>query len=272
MTALPSPPIGLVDTLQRRLDAAGVEGSLGVRVLAAGGRRVRLELPLAPSFTDRSPGAVAALECALAVLCDCGLGLALTEERGDGDGGITLDLRVDQVREVLSGTRHLALAADALHLGEEHGVGRAEVRDDRGRLIAHAAGTMALSPSLPVVARDPAASERPDVDLATLFDGLEVAGASARVPVAPETENTRGIVHGALLVGAALALARAGGHRGRLLSFSAEFLRPVPAEVGELRASIEPVRRGRRFVGDRTSLLLPDGRPAVTVATVFARG
>jgi acyl-coenzyme A thioesterase PaaI-like protein len=242
-----------------------------VHVVAAGDGRVHLELPVLPSFVDGSPEGVRALESALAVLCDCGLGLALMERRGDGDGGVTLDLRVDVVGDVLPGTRRLALVAEALHVAEEHGAGRVEVRDDRGRLLAHAAGTMANSASLPFVDRDPVDRRPRRLDLTTVFDGLEVGGAGACVPIRPETENTRGIVHGALLAAAAVAVSRGAGDAGRLLSFGVEFLRPVPADIGELRATIAPVRRGRRFLSDRIVLLLPDGRAAANVTTLFAR-
>lgn len=257
--------------MQRRLDAATVEGALGVRVLDAGGGRVRLEMPLPPSFTDGSRAGGALLESALAVLCDCGLGLALMERRGDGDGGITLDLRLDSVGEVLPNIRRLVLVAEGLHVGEQYGVGRAEVRDDAGRLIAHATGTMALSQSLPIIDRVPLGNDRETLDLATVFDGLEVVGGVTRVPIRPETENTRGIVHGALLAAAALNISRAAGERGRLLSLSVEFLRPVPADVGDLEATVTPVRTGRRFLSDRISLSVPSGRVACTVTGVFVR-
>lgn len=245
MTATSVPAALLAETMQRRLDEASVEGALGVRVLEAAEGRVRLELPLPPSATDGSESGASILESALAVFCDCGLGLALMERWGDGDGGITLELRVDLVGEILSPTRQLVLVAEGLHAGDDHGAGRVEVYDDRGRLVAHAAGGMAITPSLPVVERDPVVAARPRLDLATLFEGLVVGDAVARVPIRPEAENTRGIVHGALLAAAALAVSRAGeGRGGRLLSFSVEFLRPVPADVGELRATVVPVRRG----------------------------
>jgi len=271
MTATSSPPIVLADTMQRRLDAASVEGALGVRVVAAGDGRVQLELPLPPLGSAGEHAAALVLESALAVLCDCGLGLAFMERRGAGDGGITLDLRVDAVEQIQPRATHLVLVAQALHAGEEHGSGRAEVYDDHGRLVAHATGTMAISPSLPTLERGSGAPARPHLDLATLFDGLEVRESVARVPIGPETENTRGIVHGALLGAAGLAVSRAAGRRGPLLSFAVEFLRPVPADVGELRATILPVRRGRRFVSDRVDLLLPDGRTAASVAMAFIR-
>lgn len=271
MISTTAPADALVDAMRRRLATTSVEGGLGVHVVAAGGGSVHLELPVPPSFTDGSPLGTLMLESALAVLCDCGLGLALMERRGDGDGGITLDLRVDVVGDVLPGTRCLVLVAEALDVGEEHGAGRVEVRDDRGRLLAHAAGTMAISASLPFVDRDPADQDPRRLDLATVFEGLEVDGAEACVPIRPETENTRGIVHGALLAAGAVAVSRAAGDGGRLLSFGAEFLRPVPADIGALRATVVPVRRGRRFVSDRVELLLPDGRAAASVTTVFAR-
>jgi len=271
MTATSSPPVVLAETMQRRLDAASVEGALDVRVVAAGDGRVQLELPLPPIVSAGKRAGAVVLESALAVLCDCGLGLAFMERRGDGDGGITLDLRVDMVEQIGPQATHLVLVAQALHAGEEHGSGRAEVYDDQGRLVAHATGTMAISPSLPTVDRDPDDTARSPLDLATLFDGLDIREALARLPIRPETENTRGIVHGALLAGAALAVSRAAGRSGPLLSFTVEFLRPVPADVGELRATLAPVRTGRRFVSDRVDLLLPDGRLAASVATAFTR-
>ena len=271
MTATSAPAPALADAMRRRLAVTSVEGGLGVHVVAAGGGRVQLELPVPPSFTDGSPQGALMLESALAVLCDCGLGLALMERRGDGDGGITLDLRVDAVGDVLPRTRRLLLVAEGLHVGDEYGAGRVEVYDDRSRLLAHAAGTMAISASLPFVDRDPVAQDPRRLDLATVFDGLEVDGAQACVPIRPETENARGIVHGAMLVAAAVAISRAAGGGGRLLSFGAEFLRPVPADIGELRATVAPVRRGRRFVSDRVALLLSDGRVAANVTTVFGR-
>jgi len=261
---------GLAESMRRRLGPASVEGALGIRVIAAESRRVELELPL-PLRCGSSAVAGPALESALAVLCDCGLGLALMARRGDGDGGITLDLRVDAVAEIRPHTTYLRVVAEGVGVGDEHGCGRVDVFDDRGRLVAHAAGAMAMSPSLPIMERDPAVAEPRRLDLGTLFDGLELTDGGADIPVRLEAENSRGIVHGALLAAAALAVSRAGGSEGRLISFSAEFLRPVPADVGILRARVTPVRRGRRFLSDRIELLLPDGRTAAGVTTVFAR-
>jgi acyl-coenzyme A thioesterase PaaI-like protein len=226
---------------------------------------------------DGSEWGTAVLNAALAVLCDSGLGLAIMERRGDGDGGITLDLRVDLVQPVPPATRLLSLVSRAVHLAPDHGVSRADVHDDSGLLIAHAVGTLAVSPSLPIIDRDPAS--RPHLDLATVFEGVRVADAggpdvvAVHIPVRVETENTRGIVHGALLVAAGLVAsreARRATAAGRLLWFSAEFLRPVPAEVGELRALVRPVRSSRRFANDRVELLLPDGRVAACVTTAVA--
>jgi acyl-coenzyme A thioesterase PaaI-like protein len=263
----------LMAVMHRRLAGTSVEGGLGVAPTAVDHGRIELELPLTPAMVGPTPDSLAMLHAALAVLCDAGLGLAATASREDFDGGVTLDLRVDLIRDVPAHARRLVLVGHGVTASAEHSVARAEVHDGDGCLIAQASGTLAASHDWPMI--DPAAGRpRPLLDLATVFAGIAVdADGTVRIPVRPETENTRGIMHGAMLVAAALGAAsavRAGEPPARLLWFAAEFLRPVPAEIGELRARVEPVRNGRRFRSDRVDVVLPDGRTAVTVTCCTA--
>lgn len=222
-----------------------------------------------------------------ALLADSGIGYLVFSTARLAAGAPTLDLRLDLAGTPAPEARWLSAELTLLHLDDEIGVGRAEMRDDTGVLVAHAVVTMALTGAparpgglaTPGGAVDPDAHSGDDGDFRTVLppfdparldpDGLEVDHLTGDVVFAPgpSAVNLNGTTHGAVLSGLAQSaqaahLQRTGAGTVRPLSLSVEFLRPVQVDAA-LRARSEIVRDGRRFWSVRTELLLPDGRPAV---------
>lgn len=283
---------------RERMRRAPVETGLGMRPApdAAHGR-ARIQAPIGPGVRT-ADGALAPVLPAL--LADSGIGYLVCSTAKLAAGAPTLDLRLDLVRSPAPEARWLTADLTLLHLDDEIGVGRAEMRDDTGVLVAHSVVTMALSgvPARPGGlatgdgpvdpdargTRDGSAAEAGESDFRSAlppFDAsrldpaaLEVrdAGGDVLFTPGPSTANLNGTTHGAVLSGFAAAAQASHLRRGdgaatlggpvRPLSLTVEFLRPVQVDA-TLRARSETIRDGRRFWSVRTELLLPDGRPAV---------
>lgn len=273
-----------------RMRHAPVESGLGMHPVRVDEAGIALRAPLAPGTRDGS-GRVAPLLVAL--LADSGIGYLVFSAATLSAGAPTVDLRIDQVGPASPAATAVTAELTLLHLDDRVGVGRAEVRDDTGTLVAHAVATMALTgvPERPgglagatpapdaadmtdfrahVLPFDPDRLRPGNLDTEPGADGepevVFTPGASAT--------NLNGTTHGAVLAGLAqgaqsLFMARRGcptgtGGEARPLSITADYLRPAQVDVA-LRARTEQVRDGRRFWTLRTELLLPDGRPAVRI-------
>ncbi|MBC3191261.1 thioesterase family protein [Pseudonocardia sp. C8] len=215
-----------------------------------------------------------------AVLADSGIGKLIFSAARLTAGAPTVDLRIDLAGPPAPGAGELVADITLLHLDDEIGAGRAEIRDDTGVLVAHAVATMALSgvPDRPgglagpesAKPGDGAADFRagiPPFDPARLEpDRLGTDDGDPVLTPGPSTMNLNGTTHGAVLAGFAQSaqafhLRRSGPGPARPLSLTVDYLRPVPVGA-PLRARSETVRDGRRFWTVHTELLLADGRLA----------
>ncbi|MBP2369366.1 PaaI family thioesterase [Pseudonocardia parietis] len=277
---------------RERMRWAPVETGLGMEPDPSSSRdRTRLRAPLHDGVRTGDGRVLTVLP---ALLADSGIGYLVYSTARLDAGAPTLDLRIDLAGAPAPDARWLVAELTLLHLDDEIGVGRAEMRDDTGVLVAHAVVTMALTavPDRPGgLARpggsiDPDAAPRtdgtgstdgadfrstlPPFDPARLApENLEIDDATgdAVFTPGPSTVNLNGTTHGAVLSGLAQSaqashLRRAGADQVRPLSLTVDFLRPAHVDT-TLRARSEIVRDGRRFWSVRTELLLPDGRPAV---------
>ncbi|MEJ8279812.1 PaaI family thioesterase [Pseudonocardia spirodelae] len=265
---------------RERMRRAPVETGLGMVPDPSSTRqRVVLRAPLHDDVRTPDGGVLAVLP---ALLADSGIGYLVFSTARLVAGAPTVDLRLDFTAPPSPDARWLTAELSLLHLDEQTGVGRAEIRDDTGVVVAHVVATMALTgvPSRPggladpgsAGAGDPAAA--PDEDFRAAlppFDParlqhLERDGDDGDVVFTPgpSTANLNGTTHGAVLSGLAAAAQRShpGGEGARPLSLTVDFLRPVQVEA-RLRARTTAIRDGRRFRTLQTELLLPDGRPAV---------
>ncbi|WP_220187274.1 PaaI family thioesterase, partial [Pseudonocardia pini] len=157
------------------------------------------------------------------------------------------------------------------------GVARALVRDDTGRTVAHAIGTMVIEPlgDRTFGGRWQVLRELPRLDpekLAATLAAAPVADGALELDLTAALSNPRGTVHGGLvLVIGRLAAERISGDVGRMLDTSVEYLRPLPLE-GVLTCRNVPERTGRRYRTHRTELVLPNGRVGAVVRTSTAVG
>jgi acyl-coenzyme A thioesterase PaaI-like protein len=195
------------------------------------------------------------------MLVDLGIGVSVNSTAPDLPGGPTVELTVVLAGVPHADARHLELDGQAVSVTATSGVGRSEIRDDTGQVIAHVTGVMAT-------AVGPAAPR--DVTPSSLFDPravtLEPAGgddhpAQGRVALDDSMLNSRGVVHGGVLAGIAmLAQERfdeSGAREG--LSLAIHYLRPAHPSLGHLDYRCQYVRRGRSFRTVRTTLTRPDG-------------
>lgn len=274
------------DPVSDRMRHAPVESGLGVRAIRVDDTGMALRAPLHAGTRDHATGAVAPL--LVAMLADSGIGYLVFSAARLRAGAPTVDLRIDQVgpasRDATAVTAELTL----LHLDDRVGIGRAELRDDTGTLVAHAVATMAITgaPDRPGglagdaapaggagTVQDFRAHVLPfDPDRLSPRHLVTEPGEGAEPDVVftpgPSATNLNGTTHGAVLAGLgqsaqSLFLDRRGG-RARPLSITVDYLRPARVDVA-LRARTEQVREGRRFWTLRTELLLPDGRAAVRI-------
>lgn len=249
-----------------------MESALGVELTSVTDQRIELQAPLRRTADGRTEPFL------LTLLADSGIGYMVQHAGRLYAGAPTLDLRIDHVDPPAPDARRMRVRIDLLNLDEETGLGRAELRDDRGTLLAHAVATMAMTavPAAPGAlgaamsgaARGP--GERDFRHGLALFDAARLDPAALTGPdgdvaftPGPEATNLNGVTYGAVLAVLAQSVqARHLAGRGggiRVLSQTVDYLRPSPTDV-ELRSRTERVRAGRRFWTLRTELLDPDGR------------
>jgi acyl-coenzyme A thioesterase PaaI-like protein len=269
-----------------------VEGRLGMRVTALSPDGSRLRLPIPPdspvSEGPSSPGLILALN----VLADTAGGIALSACQGTGEGGPTIELRLDHVAAPADGASWLIGEGALQHEAAGAGYLSISVSDDTGRVLVRAVGHYLSrrrparpSPPGPAAATEGAGAElgcpadevgKPDA----LLRALAPAGDDPALwvlPAAAELANMRQDVHGgALLTIGHLAQQRfvhadtAAGESMTPLSIQAQYLLPVPADGSELRCRTEYVRRGRAFRTVRSELVRPDGRVATVVSGLWS--
>ncbi|GAA1382324.1 hypothetical protein GCM10009613_09980 [Pseudonocardia kongjuensis] len=279
-------PAPTTTTTRERMRRAPVETGLGMAPDPASTREdVRLRIPLHDGVRDATGRVLPLLP---ALLADSGIGYLVFSTGKLAAGAPTVDLRLDLAGTPAPQAAWLTAELSLLHLDDEIGVGRAEMRDDTGVLVAHAVVSMAVTAvpdrpgglARPGGAIDPAAGgsrdggSGPGTDFRSAIppfdpqrlrpERLEFDGADAVLTPGPSTVNLNGTTHGAVLSGfaAAAQAAHLGDPAARPLSLAVEFLRPAHVDVA-LRARTTTVRDGRRFWAMRTELLLPDGRVAV---------
>lgn len=83
----------------------------------------------------------------IAVLADASLGMAVQTTIPAGSGFATVDIKVNYVRPVAADGGVLQARASVVHRGRSLAVARAEVSDDRGRLVALATGSAQILPT-----------------------------------------------------------------------------------------------------------------------------
>ncbi|RZT85122.1 acyl-coenzyme A thioesterase PaaI-like protein [Pseudonocardia sediminis] len=280
-----------------RMRYAPVESGLGMRPVRVDGAGIALRAPLTDATRDTGTGRIAPL--LVAMLADSGIGYLVFSAAKLVAGAPTLDLRIDQVGPASPEATAVTAELTLLHLDDEVGIGRAEVRDDTGTLVAHAVATMAITAvpdrpgglatgaAAPAGGGTRAGAGDPDDFRAHVLpfdpDRLRPENLTTEpgddggpeVVFTPGTSatNLNGTTHGAVLAGLAQGAQSvfltgrgpvAGSGLARPLSVTVDYLRPAQVDV-PLRARTEQVRDGRRFWTLRTELLLPDGRPAARI-------
>jgi uncharacterized protein (TIGR00369 family) len=278
-----------------------IEGRLGLLVteLSPAGSRSRMPIP-----AEDPDGVRAGLALAVNVLADTAGGLALSAYRGGGDGGPTIELRLDHVARPADGASWLFAEAAVLHEAGGAGYLSIALTDDTGCSIARSAGHYLLRArrsKLP----DPETTERPgeratervgervgelDAEPGCPSDEVGVPDALLRalaptgddpevwcLPAAKELANPRGDVHGGALLTIGelaqwrfLAETATAGHGVTPLTLQAQYLLPAPARGDELTCRTSYVRRGRAFSTVRTELVRPDGRIATLVTGLWS--
>jgi uncharacterized protein (TIGR00369 family) len=247
---------------------SGVETGLGLEVLSLRPGHVRMRAPLGPGSLSPDGRPHPAL---LAVVADSAVGIPVFSNPVIPPTGVTVELRVDHLAPVAAGATSLEVAGTALAVGADFGTGRAEIRDNRGTLVAHAVGVMAGDRGGPPAMELAAPADAPmDPAVARVVPGAE---GSARVDVVPGMLNVRGAVHGGVLMAVAQeaqehCFRTAGAAAGWPLRLSVSYLRPA---IGSHRLELETtfVRKGRRLWTLRTEVRRSDGVVAA-VATGMA--
>lgn len=248
------------DTADKLLVLSAVEAGLGLTGVRTGPGRAEFQAPLAPGSLGPGRRLPPTL---LAVAADAAVASAVFAHPASSPTGVTVELRVDQLAPVAPEARHLDVTAVALGVTDGFGSGRAEFRDDRGTLIAHAVGVM-VGDSDGRAPLGPRSDARPPMDpeavrIQPLGDG------SARVDVSVGMLNSRGMLHGGVLMALA-QLAQdhchhTAGAAPRPLRLGVSYLRPAPGE-DSLHFRSEYVRRGRRLWTLRTEVVRSDGAVA----------
>jgi len=244
-----------LDRLIAHVGGSAVEAGLGAEPLAVRPGHVTARLPL--TERTRTPDGRAS-PFALGMFADLGIGIAVNSAVEGSAGGPTVELTIALAADPHPDARELLLEADALSVSRVTGLGRAEIRDDTGTVVANVLGIMAT---------EVGATPPRGVPAATRFDPRSVTlqplsedFAHARVSLDDTMVNSRAIVHGGVLTGIAMPAQEAFcGTDRRQLTVAARFLRPAPPSLGYLECRSEFVRRGRRFHTVRTVLLRPDG-------------
>ncbi len=266
---------GFTHQIARWLADVPVEGSLGVVVDEITPNSLRMSAPVPHRDGRPDPGAVDALIC---VLTDSAAGLAAAVGRPKGQGGATIELRVDHGPLPGPGVRRLEVEGTQLHSIAGAELCTAVLTDDAGQVLARATGHFAAVPAGTGGLPTPPPPGDADALLAALRlgpahdplrRGLELPGLLA---------NPRGVIHGGALLTLVQAAQRAAligtnprVGQPRLLSTQTEFLRPVPCSDGSgADLTTRFGRRGRRFSTLHSEVVLPDGRLAATTTGLWA--
>ncbi|MBC7107123.1 MAG: PaaI family thioesterase [Firmicutes bacterium] len=132
------------EELRARVEASGLWRLLGMRVKSAGGGRAELEVTLSDRLREPHGGAANGVVCAM---IDSAVGVAIATRLEPHLRPVTVQLRVSHL--LTAETDDLTAAARVVHLDGEVGVGTAEVRDAKGRLVAHGTATYLIGSSRP---------------------------------------------------------------------------------------------------------------------------
>jgi acyl-coenzyme A thioesterase PaaI-like protein len=261
--------------IMRWLADVPVEGSLGVVVDEITSSSLRMSAPVPYRDGLPDPHAVDALIC---VLTDSAAGLAAAVGRPQGQGGATIELRVDYGPLPGPGVRRLAVEGTQLHSLAGAELCTAVLTDDAGHVLARATGHFAAVASGTGGLPAPPPPGHPDAVLAALRLGPALDPLSRGLELPGLLANPRGVIHGGALLTlvqsaqrAALTAANPQGDPPRLLSTQTEFLRPVPCGDGSgADLTTRFGRRGRRFSTLHSEVVLPDGRLAATTTGLWA--
>lgn len=201
-----------------------------------------------------------------AMLADFGLASCVISTLPDLRGVTTVSLTVDHLAlPPPMGALVISCRATPYDEGEPQAV-QAEVRDDRGGLVAHVSGWLMPTPAEPAgMERVGLVQEPPAAHVADLL----------QVPFAPEFElvardalaNAIGSLHGGIGALACSLAAQAALPGMRPLTTSIAFLRPTPPE-GAVTVGARVVRQGRRTGTADASITGGDGRLLVSARVV----
>lgn len=124
------------EELRARVESSGLWRLLGMRVKSAGGGRAELEVTLSDRLREPHGGAANGVVCAM---IDSAVGVAIATRLEPHLRPVTVQLKVSYL--LPAETDDLTAAARVVHLGEDVGVGTAEVKDGNGRLVAYGTAT-----------------------------------------------------------------------------------------------------------------------------------
>ncbi|HTK64434.1 MAG TPA: PaaI family thioesterase [Pseudonocardia sp.] len=271
----------IIRLTDERMALAPVEGALGLVMddLDSSSLRLGGSVPLNDGRPD--PVAMTALIC---VLTDTAAGLASALGRPYGDGGATVELRIDHLAPVHPDVRRLHADARQIHVGSGVALAEATLCDDRGAVLARAHGHFAHIPgnwSFPP-------EDSPHVPGKPLFGPAELGAALTLDPATDPLERTvalpevlanpRRQIHGGVVVALAELAQRQvreaatspGAAPPRLLSISVDYLRPADCDGSTVICRSEYTRHGKRFSTLRTELVRPDGRVAAIATGLWS--
>lgn len=220
---------------------------------------VSVRLPLSDELLLPDGSATGAVT---AMLADFGLAACVISTLPDLRGVTTVSLTVDHLAlPPRSGALVISCRAAPYADGGLQNA-RAEVRDDRGELVAHVSGWLMPTPA------EPSGMER--VGLVTEPPAAHVVDL-LQVPYAPQFElvardalsNAIGSLHGGVGALACSLAVQAALPGMRPLTTSLAFLRPTPKE-GSVAVAAQVVRQGRRTGAVDASISGADGRLLVS--------
>ncbi len=279
MTSAPAEttPTDSLETILRlsneRMAATPVEGGalrMTISRLTRDSLCIEAPVPTLDGYTD--PIGVQAL---LAALADTGAGLAAAMGTAFGDGGATIEFRMDHAAPLEPDARALSVQGRRLQIVGGAALAEAVVTDDRGRVVVRGHGHFARSfdgPAADVELPPAAVAGSRLADLCSALSLPEATDPADReVPLPAVLANSRGQIHGGMVLTLAERLQREiRGTGARLLSMHVDYLRPAACDGSPARCRSEYVRRGRRFATLRTELTRADGRPAAIATGLWS--
>jgi len=130
-----------IELFLQALNTSPVYRHLGMRVVRAEAGQSRVELPVGENLKNLYGILHGGL---LATLMDSACGVALGTLLRPGETLVTLDLRINFLCPVRSGT--LTAEGTVVHRGRKTGVAEASIRDQDGRLVARGGATTFFQP------------------------------------------------------------------------------------------------------------------------------